>query len=93
MKCKFLFSGFTILSEGGVMGYQRETLGLGLDLALSKRQKTLILGTFFVLLLLLILAVFYGPPLIWMVFAFLIIILWVSVLCYVSSRRGDRGVS
>ncbi len=75
------------------MGYQRETLGLGLDLALSKRQKTLILGTFFVLLLLLILAVFYGPPLIWMVFAFLIIILWVSVLCYVSSRRGDRGVS
>lgn len=72
------------------MSYPRAKLGLGLDLALSKRQKAIVVGAFTVLLVLLILSVFFGPPLMWMVIAFIIIIFWVGLLCYVSSNRGGN---
>jgi hypothetical protein len=70
-----------------MMSYPREPLGLGLDTALSRRQKTLILSVFAILLILLILSVFYGPPLLWLVFSFAIIAFWIGVLYYVSSKR------
>ena len=70
------------------MSYPRTKLGLGLDTALSKRQKTLIIGVFTVLLVLLILFAFFGPPLLWIVFSIVIIAFWIGILCYVSSRKG-----
>ena len=70
------------------MSYPRTKLGLGLDTALSKRQKTMIIGGFTVLIVLLILSVFFGPPLLWIVFSIVIIAFWIGILCYVSSRKG-----